>query len=52
MFNVQEKMKIVFPLMTNTTIIVMSFLKSKQLNECLPWKFLKEFRESFGEISV
>lgn len=51
MFNVWEKMKIMFPLLTNE-IIIMSFLKSKQLTGCLLWKFLKEFRESFGEMRI
>lgn len=49
-----KKMKDMFPVVTNTTTttILMTFLKTKQLTECLPWKFLKEFRECLGEVSI
>lgn len=41
-----------FPPVTNTAIVLVTeFPKMKQLTEYLIWKFVKEFRESFGEIS-
>lgn len=53
MFNTWEKIQIKFPPVTNTAInLMIEFPKIKQLTECLTWKFLKEFRESFGEISI
>lgn len=40
------------PVISTAIILMTEFPKIKQLIECLTWKFLKEFRESFGEISI